>query len=54
MIYDHQLTIQALSELKFLDTFFGLIFDQNVVYRSSYERKLFIFSLSILIFKGDP
>lgn len=50
IIFDHDLTMRALTELNYANDFFKLVLSDKLIFRSYYERKLFVFSLSKLVF----
>lgn len=50
IIFDHDLTMRALIELNYANDFFNLVLSDKLIFRSHYERKLFVFSLSKLVF----
>ena len=51
LIYDVDLTLQVLDSDSYLESFLDSLFDSEFIYRSHYERKLFIFGLSHILFK---
>jgi hypothetical protein len=53
-IYDPLLTKNVLEELQFTNPFFSMVFDESMIYRSYYERKLFVFAICNILFMGQP
>ena len=52
-IFNHDLTIATMEQLGFTSIFFAELFSDKHMYTTPYERKLFIFALSKLIFKSS-
>jgi hypothetical protein len=44
----------VLEELQFTNPFFSMVFHESMIYRSYYERKLFVFAISNILFMGQP
>lgn len=55
LLFDHQTTFNLLKQANICQEFFNQAFDQSFLHRTEYERKLFIFSFSKLLFQHqDP
>jgi hypothetical protein len=53
LIFDHDFTASLLVKFGMVEKFLGAICDPKVLYRSEYERRLFVFSLTKLLFFMD-